>query len=86
MSTQKKDTQDHLRYGSAKSQHAHAVGVNRAGTTVIPDHKPSQKLHNQSAGAQRQGDTKYAAYPNAHDPSGDKFESTGHSGAGSRKC
>jgi hypothetical protein len=58
------------------------VGLARAGNPEYPDHAPSNKLHEQSAGAQRQGDNRYL---DRDASKSDNSTSTDHTGAGSRK-
>jgi hypothetical protein len=60
------------------------VGLKRAGDASYRDHKPSDKLHEQSAGAQRKGDNRYLNYPDVS--KSDDSASTDHTGAGSRKA
>lgn len=59
------------------------AGLDRAGDPAYPDHKPSNKLHEQSAGAKRQGDNTYLGYPDAS--KSDDSASTGHDGSGSKR-
>jgi hypothetical protein len=59
------------------------AGLDRAGDPAYADHKPSDKLTRQSAGARRKGETQYADYPDKPRPS--SHESTGNDGAGSRR-
>jgi hypothetical protein len=59
------------------------AGLDRAGDPAYPDHKPSDKLTRQSAGARRRGETQYADYPDKPMPS--SHESTGSNWAGSKK-
>jgi len=59
------------------------VGLNRAGDPTYADHKPSNKLHEQSAGARRAGDNRYLGYPDASKSDGSA--STGHDGSGSKR-
>ena len=76
---------------SMKAMKSANPGMMRAGK---PDHADSpvssygtyamsNKLHNQSAGAQRMGDNRYSGYPDVS--TSDDSESTGHNGAGSKK-
>ena len=60
------------------------AALDRAGDPAYPDHKPSNKLHEQSAGAKRQGDNTYLGYPDAR-ASQDDSASTGHDGSGSKR-
>jgi hypothetical protein len=59
------------------------AGLDRAGDPAYPDHAPSSKLRQQSAGAKRQGDNAYLGYPDVSKSDGPA--STDHTGAGSKK-
>lgn len=59
------------------------AGIARAGNPAYPDHKPSDKLSRQSAGAKRHGDNRYPDYPDV--TTSNSRESTGHDASGSRK-
>jgi hypothetical protein len=59
------------------------AGLERAGRTEYSHHAPSDKFQKQSAGLRRRGDNTIADYPDTSLSNG--FESTGKSGAGSRK-
>ena len=52
----KTSTPNHKRKGSKRAQELHNVSIKRAGNPSYPDHKPSNKLHEQSAGARRAGE------------------------------
>ena len=65
------------------SKAMHNVGLKRAGNPAYADHKPSNKLHEQSAGAKRQGNNRIQDFPDVTVSNG--FESTGRNGSGSRK-
>jgi hypothetical protein len=58
------------------------AGLKRGGDPAYEDHKPSDKLTRQSAGARRRGDTQYADRPDKPMP-GD-HESTGSDWSGSK--
>ena len=59
------------------------AGLARAGNPEYADHASSNKLHEQSAGAKRQGDNAYLGYPDASKSDGSA--STGHDGSGSKR-
>jgi len=59
------------------------AGLDRAGDPVYADHKQSDKLTRQSAGARRRGETQYTDRPDQ--PVSTDFEATGTSGAGSKR-
>ena len=59
------------------------AGLDRAGDPAYADHKPSNKLTSQSAGARRRGDNTYPDYPDTTVSNG--FESTGNNKSGSKR-
>lgn len=59
------------------------AGLKRGGNPAYPDHKPSNKFAEQSAGIRRRGDNRIQDFPDVSSSTG--FESTGHTWAGSRK-
>lgn len=59
------------------------AGLKRGGNPAYPDHKPSDKLHNQSAGAKRAGDNRIQDFPDV--TTSNDFQSTGNNWAGTRK-
>ncbi len=49
-------TPDRERRGSKRAQELHNLSIKRAGNPEYPGNKPSNKLHEQSAGARRAGE------------------------------
>jgi hypothetical protein len=59
------------------------VSLNRANKTEYGDYKPSNKLHDQSAGARRNGDNRIQDFPDVS--VSNDFEATGNNWAGTKK-
>jgi len=59
------------------------AGLKRGCDPAYEDHKPSDKLTSQSAGARRKGETQYQDYPDKSTSNG--FEVTGSNGSGSKR-
>src|SRR5690348_13247654 len=67
----------------SQTQRMLRAGLERAGRPEYADHKPSNKLTTQSAGARRRGDNTIQDFPDVS--VSNDFEATGKSGAGSRR-